>query len=130
MRRVLRAGLVLLACVALGLPAFAQQVISLDISTARADIDPLTGAPMLTIELTAEGQAVFAEFTARHIGKVADLLIDGAVVSSPVVQTVINSPSLVISGDFTMQEVTELARQLNSDAADVSVRGPPKTKIK
>ncbi|MET3900092.1 preprotein translocase subunit SecD [Devosia sp. UYZn731] len=95
--------------------------IVLAIKDASVGTDIFGGQPTVVVELEADAQRTFAKLTARHVGETLDLLIDGTVVSSPVIQTVIPGPSVVISGDFTASEVVALARRISSGQAVVSV---------
>jgi preprotein translocase subunit SecD len=95
--------------------------IGLAIKNAAVEAGIFDGQPTIVIELEPDAQRTFAKLTARHIGEVLDLLVDGAVVSSPRIQTVIPGPSVVISGEFTASEAAELARRISSGDALVEV---------
>jgi preprotein translocase subunit SecD len=95
--------------------------IGLAIKSAAAEAGIFDGKPTIVIELEPDAQRTFAKLTARHLGEVLDLLVDGSVVSSPRIQTVIPGPSVTISGDFTASEATDLARRISSGDALVEV---------
>ena len=95
--------------------------IGLAIKSAAVEAGIVDGQPTIVVELEPDAQRTFAKLTARHLGEVLDLLVDGAVVSSPRIQTVIPGPSVVISGDFTSREAAELARRISSGDAVVEV---------
>ncbi|MDB5527161.1 MAG: hypothetical protein JWR51_264 [Devosia sp.] len=95
--------------------------IGLAIKSAAVEAGIFDGQPTIVVELEPDAQRTFAKLTARHLGEVLDLLIDGTVVSSPRIQTVIPGPSVVISGDFTASEAADLARRISSGDAVVEV---------
>ena len=108
----------------------AQEPIELSILSAEAAPDVLTGTPAITLALTKDAQARFASFTGEHVGERTDILVDGVVVTSPVIQTVIDSRTLVLSGLLTMSEAQEMAERLTNAGGIVTVRlhGKPKSK--
>ena len=106
----------------------AQQAVTLDIAGASALPDGPTGGPSIELALTKSGQASLAAFTAEYSGKTIDVLIDGEVMMSPFIQTPIFSPSLIITGAFTMQEAKQIASELADRSSVVTVRPQPKRK--
>jgi preprotein translocase subunit SecD len=106
---------------ALGASSALAAPLGLAIKSASAEPGTFDGQPTIVVELEPDAQRTFAKLTARHVGEILDLLIDGAVVSSPRIQTVIPGPSVVISGDFTTSEAAELARRISSGDAAVAV---------
>jgi preprotein translocase subunit SecD len=63
-----------------------------------------------------------ATFTAAHVGKMVDVTIDGKIITSPVIQTVITGPSLMLSGNFSNAELQSLAASLTAQSAIVEVK--------
>ena len=131
MRRLIFASL---ACLAFaGTPstlAWAQEAVPLDVARAYAAPDEMSGLPAIKIILSRDGQAAFAAFTAEHVGQRTDMLVDGVVVTSPVIQTPIHSKWLVLSGDFSMPEAEAMAERLNDASSHVAVRLQGKQKSK
>ncbi len=66
-------------------------------------------SPYVALEFNEEGAQRFAEATRENIGKVLYIVMDGTVISSPVVQTAITDGSAMITGQFTAEEAAELA---------------------
>jgi protein-export membrane protein SecD len=71
------------------------------------------------VEFTSEGAKKFAEATATAAAKsspnnIIKIVMDETVVSSPRVQEKIDSDSCVITGDFSAEEASRLASQINS----------------
>lgn len=65
--------------------------------------------PYVALEFDAEGTERFAEATKANLGKILYIVMDGEVISSPVVQTEITNGQAVISGSFTAESAEELA---------------------
>lgn len=75
--------------------------------------------PMIAFELDAEGGDVFGQFTNDHVGQYLTVLLDGKVVTSPVINSAIWGGSGVIEGNFTLDEASKVVRQLNAGALPV-----------
>lgn len=101
--------------------AFAQTLV-LDVRVANVAPDELTGQPVLKLRLSPAGQAAFSEFTAQHVGQAVDLLVEGRVLTSPVVNAPIYSEWVTVTGSFTTNELKALAETVNAGAGAVTVR--------
>ncbi len=80
-----------------------------------------TYQPQISLELTDEGAKLFADITKRNLGKIVAIYLDGAAISTPVVQSEITDGHAVISGKFTPNEAKLLATRLNSGALPVPI---------
>lgn len=83
-----------------------------DVKTATARIiEKETGAKenIVELNLTKEGGKKFAEATKANIGKPINIVYDGEVISNPMVNEEITGGQAVISGNFTYEEVENLA---------------------
>ena len=79
------------------------------------------GSPQVSLEFDDEGRKLFAEVTERNVGKRVAIMIDGVIISAPVVQEKITEGNAVITGNFTIDEAKELARNLNQGALPVPI---------
>lgn len=79
------------------------------------------GSPQVSLEFDDEGKKLFAEITERNVGKRVAIIIDGVIISAPVVQEKISEGNAVITGDFSVDEAKELARNLNAGALPVPI---------
>lgn len=78
------------------------------------------GRPAVSIELSRQGAARFAELTARYLHtSPLPIVLDGEVLVAPVPQSVINDGRAVITGNFTLEEARNLAILLQSGALPV-----------
>ncbi len=84
--------------------------------------DPNTNQPQISLQFDDEGKKIFAEITARNIGKPVAIFLDGIPISAPVVQQEITAGQAVITGRFTIDEAKELAQRLNAGALPVPIR--------
>jgi preprotein translocase subunit SecD len=89
---------------------------------AVLEFHPQTGAPQITLQFDAEGTKLFADITAKNIGKSIAIFLDGQILSAPTVQTAITDGQAVITGQFTIQEARELVTRLNSGALPVPIK--------
>lgn len=79
------------------------------------------GSPQVSLEFDDEGRKLFTEITERNIGKRVAIMIDGVIISAPMVQEKITEGNAVITGNFTIDEAKELARNLNQGALPVPI---------
>ncbi|MBP9855951.1 MAG: protein translocase subunit SecD [Candidatus Pacebacteria bacterium] len=78
--------------------------------------------PSITLDFNAEGSALFAELTRNNIGLPIAILLDGEMLSAPVVREEIRDGKAEISGQFTVEEAKTLARDLNLGALPVPIK--------
>jgi len=73
----------------------------------------------VAFEMRGDAAAAFEQYTSLHIGQVMAIVLDGRVISSPVIRSAIPGGSGVIEGDFTYSEARSLAVQLQYGALPV-----------
>jgi SecD/SecF fusion protein len=66
------------------------------------------------LSFNSEGSKTFARVTGQNIGNQLAIVLDGEVVSAPVIQTEISNGSASITGNFTAQEAQDLASALQN----------------
>ncbi len=91
-----------------------------DIVTASAAT--VDGAYYVYFELSEEGKAAFAEATAANVGQAISIVLDDTVISAPTVNEPITGGSGQISGDFTAEEVINLANLIMSGALPLDIQ--------
>jgi SecD/SecF fusion protein len=72
------------------------------------------GTPTVSMTMNAEGSNVWARLTKDNIGKQIAIVLDGLVYSYPTVNSEITGGSSEISGNFTVEEATDLVNVLKS----------------
>ena len=107
-----------------GLP-FRTVMTGAGLQAASAVLSPPqgTGGPewMINFEIKEEFQSVFGGFTGDRIGEPMAIVLDGEVISSPIIQAQLSTGG-VITGQFTEEEATTLALQLRSGALPIPLR--------
>lgn len=88
---------------------------------AASAFDQDTGQPMVTFAFDGQGAIAFAEITATNIGQQFAVVLDGEVLTAPVIQTAIPGGQGQITGDFTLEEAQTLAVLLSSGALPASL---------
>jgi preprotein translocase subunit SecD len=83
---------------------------------ARAGIDGVTHQSIVHISFDDDGTKRFAEMTSEHIGERIAIVLDGAIISAPVINEPILGGEVQISGNFTADTANELAIMLQSGA--------------
>lgn len=79
------------------------------------------GEPYVSLTLNAKGAQIFADLTAANVGKRLAIVLDGKVVSAPVIREAIPSGQAQISGNFTVNEANDLSVILRAGALPAPV---------
>ena len=91
-----------------------------DLKEAKAEMTS-TKQVHVAIGFTDEGSKKFADVTKRSVGKKIAIILDGKVLTDPVVQQEITGGSAVITGQRDLNEAQELAILLRSGALPVKL---------
>jgi protein-export membrane protein SecD len=75
--------------------------------------------PAISFSFDSVGGRRFGEATSQNVGKRFAIVLDGKVISAPVIQTAIMGGSGIITGNFTSQSAQDLALQLRAGALPV-----------
>jgi len=86
------------------------------LTDARAGFDQRSGQPIVSFRFDGVGARQFAEITRRNVGHPFAIVLDGKVLSAPVIREPITGGSGQISGSFTVEETTVLAALLRAGA--------------
>lgn len=92
-----------------------------DLKRAQLTFDQRTGNPSVSIEFSQEGTDKFAQITKDNVGRPVAILLDGEVISAPVVQEEITTGQAVITGSFDTDSARELTVQLNAGALPLPI---------
>ncbi len=74
------------------------------------------GLPAVNFRLNTEGAKKFGDFTSTHINEPFAIVLDEEVLSAPNIQSYIPGGQAIISGNFSVEEATNLAVLLRSGA--------------
>ncbi|MCX7798383.1 MAG: protein translocase subunit SecD [Melioribacter sp.] len=88
---------------------------------AKSNIDPTTSAPIVTMQMNAEGSREWARITGSNIGKRCAIVLDGVVYSAPVIQNKIPSGNSQITGIPNLEEAKLLEIVLKAGALPAPV---------
>lgn len=86
------------------------------LSDARAGFDPNTNEPVVNFRFDSAGAKAFAAITQANVGKPFAIVLDGKVLSAPVIREPITGGAGQISGSFTVQEAGTLSALLRAGA--------------
>ncbi|MEL6314518.1 MAG: protein translocase subunit SecD, partial [Pseudomonadota bacterium] len=86
-----------------------------DLVDAQPDFDQ-NGRPAVSFRLNPSGARAFGDYTLENIGNPFAIVLDDEVVSAPVIQAHIAGGSGIITGQFTVEDTTNLAVLLRAGA--------------
>ena len=80
------------------------------------------GLPVISIEMDASGARIWANMTRKNVGHNIAMVIDGEVLSAPRVNSEITGGHSQITGNFTLDELKQLAASIDAKPLPVPVR--------
>ena len=86
-----------------------------DLVDAQPDFDQ-NGRPAVSFRFNTSGARRFGDYTAENIGSPFAIVLDQEVISAPVIQSHIAGGSGIITGNFSLEESTNLAVLLRAGA--------------
>lgn len=94
------------------------------VSTAQVQIGTqmTAGEPVVQMELNNEGAKIFSKVTGANIGKRMAIVLDGKIVSIPVIQDKIPTGNAVIEGMANIEEAKDLAIILRAGALPAPIQ--------
>lgn len=91
------------------------------LTRSEVQFDNISGSAQVGLVFDSDGDKLFSELTDANVGKRIGIFLDGALISSPVVQQKITGGRAVITGNFTIKEARELTERLNAGALPVPI---------
>jgi len=87
-----------------------QAVLStVHIASAQVTESPYGGTHQINITFTKDGTSIFAEVTRNNINKPLAIIVEGEVISAPIIRVEIAGGKAVISGALTQEEAQRIA---------------------
>lgn len=86
-----------------------------ELTDAQPSFDQ-NGRPAVSFRFNPAGARAFGDYTASHIGEPFAIVLDDEVISAPTIQSHIAGGSGIITGNFTVEESTNLAVLLRAGA--------------
>ncbi len=77
--------------------------------------------PTVVVNFNSEGTRLFGEITTNNVGERLAIFLDGAVLSTPVINEPITGGAATISGNFTAESARDLVKDLNFGALPVPI---------
>jgi protein-export membrane protein SecD len=91
------------------------------VTRAVIEFNPQSNEPVVSVTFNNEGKALFASITKANIGAPVAILLDGGIISMPIVREEITGGTAQISGNFRLAEARQLVKDLNYGALPVPV---------
>src|SRR5260370_41966361 len=113
--------LLLLGALPSSISASAEEIMVLNVASARVDHDVRTGKPLLAIKLDEASRRTFSTFSSTYVGSKTELRVDGKVIAEPVIREPITGGSLHIDLGGQTETANTLAEQLSRPGARVEV---------
>ncbi|MCD6580127.1 protein translocase subunit SecD [bacterium] len=94
-----------------------------ELKSAQVIFDPTSGTPNVQLKFKPEGGRKFSRITEQNIGKRLAIILNGQVMSAPVIRTKIpaNSGAIIEGGGMTLQDAKDLALVLRAGALPAPV---------
>ena len=89
------------------------------LADALAAFDHQTGQPVVNLRFDASGARIFGDITRTNVNRRFAMVLDGEVLSAPVILAYIPDGNAQISGDFSAEETTMLAVNLRAGSLPV-----------
>jgi preprotein translocase subunit SecD len=96
-----------------------QVITGRDLKSANTSVGQFN-QPVVAFHLSGDGARLFGDATGANVGRGLAIILDGKVVSAPVINSRITD-SGVIEGSFTQQEVQDLVTTLRSGALPAGI---------
>jgi protein-export membrane protein SecD len=87
-----------------------------DLVDAQQSFDQQTGEPDVTFRFNLRGGQKFGQVTTENVGRPFAIVLDGKVISAPVIRSPITGGTGVITGNFSVDEANNLAILLRAGA--------------
>ena len=87
-----------------------------DLVDAQQSFDQQTGEPDVTFRFNLRGGQKFGQVTSENVGRPFAIVLDGKVISAPVIRSPITGGTGQITGNFSLDEASSLAILLRAGA--------------
>ena len=87
-----------------------------ELTDAQPGFDQRTNEPIVSFKFNTSGSRKFAQATTENVGQPFAIVLDGKVISAPVIREPITGGSGQISGSFTVQAANDLAILMRAGA--------------
>jgi preprotein translocase subunit SecD len=93
-----------------------------ELEDAQAQRDPQFNQAVVLFQLSRAGGRMFRQFTTQHVGDYLAILLDGEVISAPVIREPIGDRGQIDMGSSPLEEAADLALVLRAGALPAPLR--------
>jgi len=93
-----------------------------ELEDAQAQRDPQFNQAVVKFQLSRAGGRMFQQFTTQHVGDFLAILLDGEVISAPVIREPIGASGQIDMGSSPLEEAADLALVLRAGALPAPLR--------
>jgi len=90
-----------------------DEVIMSNEDIAMASVTMWNGKPVVELQFTLTGKDKFAQLTKENLKRRVGMLVDGKLVTAPIINAPIDQGIAIITGDFTKDEAQRIADGIN-----------------
>jgi preprotein translocase subunit SecD len=111
----------LLLCGVLAWPGAASgEPLTIEIVSAELAFDQRTGMPVITFRMNEASKQLFAELTAKNIGKKMDVRVEGQTIMSPYIrEPILGGSGQITERAWTVEQAKEMAERISAGRAKV-----------
>jgi preprotein translocase subunit SecD len=125
MRKAGLSGLFLLCALVIVLGAsnlVSAQRVTLEVADAVLAYDQRTSQPIITYRLAPASQKLFAEITARNVGRPMAFMVDGKVLMKPVIrEPILGGSGQIVDPSWTVEQARDLAARIAAGKATIEI---------
>jgi preprotein translocase subunit SecD len=100
--------------------AAAAEPLAVELIEVAPGLDERTNQPLISFTMTADSAKLFAEFTAKNVGRPMEVRIDGKAVMTPVLrEPILGGRGLVTSSAWTLRETKDIVDRLLAGKARI-----------
>jgi preprotein translocase subunit SecD len=99
----------------------AAEPLKIEVAAAQAAYDQRTGEPLISFKMSESSREAFAELSRNNVGRKMAVRVDGQTISAPFIREPIVGGAGQIAGQFTVQQVRDMAARLSSGASKLEM---------
>jgi preprotein translocase subunit SecD len=98
----------------------AAEPLAVELTEVAPGLDERTHQPIIFFKMTADSARLFAEFTAKNVGRPMEVRIDGKAIMTPVVrEPILGGRGQVTSSAWTLRETQDIVDRLLAGKARI-----------
>jgi preprotein translocase subunit SecD len=99
--------------------AAVAEPLAVELTTVAPGLDERTKRPHISFKMTPESARLFAELTAKNVGRKMEVRIDGKTVMAPVIREPILGGSGQVTSDWTLRKTKDIADRLSAGKSKI-----------